>query len=142
MFCDWGASYSRRHLLEALIPHAGKSSKSKNVKKTEGENKGNSKARYNIQQDLCGERPWEIIMNFLLLNQVFISPGTPQGGSPGESNKPSFVKEFVTQTDTVIDSQNLPPALLHPPPVQTHQRTGGDEERLLHMCLAVVIPGN
>ena len=46
--------YSRRQLLEALIPEAGKSSKSKTVKKIEGESKAKSKARCNTQQDICG----------------------------------------------------------------------------------------
>ncbi len=42
--------------------------------------------------------------------------GPLKGGSRGESKQPSFVKEFVTQADTVIDSQNLPPAPPSPAP--------------------------
>ena len=33
--------------------------------------------------------------------------GPLKGGSPGESTKPSSVKEFVTETDPEIDSQNF-----------------------------------
>ena len=71
--------YSRRQLLEALIPEAGKSSKSKNVKNIEGESKAKSKARCNTQQDLCGGRPLEII-NFLLLTPVYYCSGDPSRG--------------------------------------------------------------
>ena len=33
--------------------------------------------------------------------------GPLKGGSPGESTKPSLVKEFVTEADPEIDSQNF-----------------------------------
>ena len=50
--------YSRRQLLESLIPEAGGSKKRPKLKKTEGEGKANSKARHsNINQDLCGADP-------------------------------------------------------------------------------------
>ena len=35
--------------------------------------------------------------------------GPLKGGSPGESTKPSFVSEFVTEADPEIDSPNLTP---------------------------------
>ena len=48
--------------------------------------------------------------------------GPLKGGSPCESKKTSNVKEFVSQTDTGIDSFKLPPAPLPPASsFQTHQ---------------------
>ena len=50
--------YSRRQLLESLIPEAGGGNKRPKLKKTEGEGKAKSKARHsNIKQDLCGADP-------------------------------------------------------------------------------------
>ena len=50
--------YSRRQLLESLIPEAGGGNKRTKLKKTEGEGKAKSKARHsNIKQDLCGADP-------------------------------------------------------------------------------------